>query len=233
MRVTTALWVAFLLLGLPACAAAQVTDDRPRPVGSLGFRLGIYRANKLETGDLSAGPVRQRRASDVYLMFCGARHLWPHLAVEGSIGALSRGDTFVRAGAFLTRVRVTLLPLSAGLRVYPVAPASGAHILPYLSAAGSLVLGVQTFESSTLQFDYSSDTRATLGAMAGAGVEYRIAERMLVGLYGGYQRARFSEPLSDLPGGVSDFSGPQFMLTFSYLIFGTDGGPRGEGRHGN
>ena len=95
------------------------------------------------------------------------------------------------------------------------------------------MVGVQVFESSTFQFNYNSDTRATLGGLAGAGVDYRVAERWLLGLYAGYQRARFSTPLSDLPGGVSDFSGPQFLFSFSYLISGTGGGPRGEGNHGN
>jgi hypothetical protein len=195
--------------------------------------LGVYAADKLEETDIAGTLSRQRRASDAYLLVSGTRHLTGHLAAAASIGALALGDAFIRDGAFFTRVRLTLFPISLGLRVYPVAPAGTGRILPYLAAGGSLVVGVQVLESSTFQFNYSSETTATLGGLVGMGIDYRLADRWLCGVYAGYQRARFSRPLSDLPGGVSDFSGPQFLLSFSYLIAGAGGGPRGEGNHGN
>jgi hypothetical protein len=223
--------VAILLVA--SVARAQSEPHEPRYVGTLGVMLGVYSADNLDSADLGSGISRQRRSSDMYLVIAGTRRLTGHLSVAASFGALARGDAFIRQGGYLTRAKLTIFPLSLGLRLYPVALAPGRRILPYLSAGGSLVLGVQVFESSTFQFDYSSDTRATLGGNMGAGVDYRVAEKILLGLYGGYQRARFSKPLSDLPGGVSDFSGPQFLFTFSYLISGAPKGPRGEGRYGN
>jgi hypothetical protein len=217
----------------PQRAVAQDSLSARNYVGSLGVMLGIYAADRLEETNIAGTLSRQRRASDMYLVVGGTRHIAPHWALAASIGALARGDAFIRDGSFYTRARLSLFPVSFGLRFYPVAPAGKGRILPYLAAGGSLVVGVQVFESSTFQFNYSSETSATLGGLAGAGVDYRVADRLLFGLYAGYQRARFSKPLSDLPGGVSDFSGPQFMLSFSYLIAGTGGGPRGEGSHGN
>jgi hypothetical protein len=221
-----------MALAIPGHVPAQEPQVEPEYVGSLGVMLGVYSADKLDTSNIG-GASRQRQASDMYLLVTGTRRLVDHLHLAASIGALSRGDVFIRDSSFLTRARLTIFPLSMGLRFYPVALAHGRRILPYLSAGGSLVVGVQVFERSTFQFDYSSDTRLALGGTLGAGLDYRVAERILLGLYGGYQRARFSRPLSDLPGGVSDFSGPQFLFTFSYLISGAGGGPRGEGNHGN
>jgi len=224
-----------LLLLVARTAHPQEPEPEPEPryVGSLGIMLGVYSADKLEDANLVNGVSRQRRVSDMYLLVSGTRRLAPHFALAASIGALARGDSFIRQGSELTRARLTIFPLSLGLRVYPVALAPGRRILPYLSGGGSLILGVQVIESSTFQSSYNSDTRATLGGSVGAGMDFRVAERMLLGFYGGYQNARFSKPLSDLPGGVSDFSGPQFLFTFSYLISGAPGGPRGEGRYGN
>lgn len=227
------LWACVAIVLVGSVARAQEKPDAPRYVGTLGVMLGVYSADNLDSADLGSGISRQRRSSDMYLMITGTRRFTGHLSIVASLGALARGDAFIRQGGYLTRAKLTIFPLSLGLRLYPVALAPGRRIFPYLSAGGSLVLGVQVFESSTFQFDYSSDTRATLGGNMGAGVDYRVAEKILLGLYGGYQRARFSTPLSDLPGGVSDFSGPQFLFTFSYLISGAPKGPRGEGRHGN
>jgi len=233
MRIGRLLFVSVLFMAMLSPARAQEAPVEPYYVGSLGVMLGVYSADKLEETNLAGGVSRQRRASDMYLMVLGTRRLTPHLAMAASIGALPRGDAFIREGSFLTRSRLTIFPVSLGLRVYPVALTPGRRILPYLAAGGSLVVGVQVLESSTFQPDYSSDTRATLGGILGAGADIRVAERILLGLYGGYQRARFSKPLSDLPGGVSDFSGPQFLFAFSYLISGAAGGPRGEGNHGH
>jgi hypothetical protein len=230
--------VVVLVLGWAGHTMAQVDSHNVKPVGAAGIRLGIYSADKLEETSTTGSYARQRTASNVYLAFNFTRMVWHSLAAEGSVGALSRGDAIVRdaSGTYVQRARITLYPLSAGFRLYPLG--LGSHrISPYVNAAGSLVLATQVFQSSGTTglgtFNYRSSTDATLGANAGAGADVHIGGRMLLGFFGGYQRARFAEPLSGLPGGVTDFSGPQFMITFGYLITGAKHGPRGEGKNGD
>lgn len=234
---------AVILLG-PGLGLAQPDPNVPLPAepavrSTLGIRAGIYSAEKLEETTLDQSLARRRTASNLYLTFNFTRHLTRALALEASIGGLSRGETLIRDpdGITIRRAQVSIYPLSIGMRFYPLAPDARRRIIGYLSGAGSLVLGVQVFNTSgsqyTYSFDYSSETDLTFGAVVGAGMDYRLGSRYLLGLFGGYQFADFSKPLSDLPGGVSDFSGPQFMITFSYLISGPPHGPRGEGKYGN
>lgn len=230
-------WIVWAML-VAAPAAAQTDTARTDFISSAGVRMGIWSAETLDETVVDSNLSRIRTASDLFLSFQIVRRVTDFLAAEVSFGGLSRGDALIREGGLaVRRATISIYPLSLGFRFYPLAPNGKRRIMGYLSGAGSLVLGVQTFKESNSQyaysFNYSSETDVTLGGAVGAGLDYKLGERFYLGLYGGYQQAKFSKPLSDLPGGVTDFSGPQFTITFSYLIAGAHEGPRGEGRYGN
>ena len=232
-------WAMMLAVLLWTGAASAQTDSTHTDfISNVGLRLGLWSAETLDETVLDSSFTRVRTASDLFLSFNVVRRIVGPLAAEVSISGLSRGDALIREGdVVVRRASVSIYPINIGLRFYPLAPNGERRIMGYLSGSGSLVLGVQTFKESGFQytnsFNYSSETDVTLGGAVGAGLDYMITDRAYLGLYGGYQQAEFSKPLSDLPGGVTDFSGPQFTITFSYLIAGAGKGSRGEGSHGN
>lgn len=146
-----------------------------------------------------------------------ARWFSQNLAGSVSVGVLSvRTETRVAFGGVETETAL-VTPVFVGVRRYltPSDPESGRRFF------GSVELGPVTGSQSSTSVGSTvvveSITRTALGGRVGAGVEFLLGHRMMLGIVGGYA---FMTDFSDPIGGEKNHSGADFGLTFGILFGG-------------
>jgi hypothetical protein len=134
-----------------------------------------------------------------------------------SVGVLSVGtESRAGAGGVETSTAV-VIPLFIGARRYWATSDSGSGTRLFGSVEVGPVTGHESSSSVGQTIVTEAITRTALGGRAGVGVEFRLGDRVTLGVVGGYTlMTDFSVPI----GGEENHSGADFGLSLGILLGG-------------
>jgi hypothetical protein len=192
-----------------------------------GIRMGFWSA--LDAKNIHSSPYYEvlTKVTAPYGEFFVSNGLKKGFAFEFSGGSYYRGETRYSDTLGYYWKRVTIYPISAGMKYYPLSsrsnPKNPAKNLwqPYLDAGISFVSGVENLRLGeyagpfTLVGDYT-DTYFTLGGFSGVGMDFVLSRLFVLGLDFKYRWVNFSKQV----GGLKDYSGPEATLGLSYILRG-------------
>ena len=136
-------------------------------------------------------------------------------ALEFSLGSYYRGETrYNDPDGYYYWKRVTIYPISAELKFYPLSPIKQSRWQPYIDAGFGFVSGIENLRSG----GYSgTNTYLTFGWHVGGGMEFMLSRLFVIGADFKYRRVNFNKEV----GGLKDYSGPEATLGLSYILKGT------------
>lgn len=192
-----------------------------------GIRIGFWSA--LDAKNIHSSPYYEvlTKVTAPYGEFFVSNGLKKGFAFEFSVGSYYRGETRYNDSLGYYWKRVTLYPISAAAKYYPLSstshPTDSADNpwQPYLNAGISFVSGVENLRLGeyagpfTLVGDYT-DTYLTLGWFAGAGMDFVLSRLFVLGLDFKYRWVNFGKQV----GGLKNYSGPEATLGLSYILKG-------------
>lgn len=194
-------------------------------VHMLGLRMGFWSA--LDAKNTQALPPYKvlTKVTAPYGEFFFSNGLKKGFVFEFSVGSYYRGETRYNDTLGYYWKRVTIYPISAATKYYPLSfqsnPMNPAQNLwqPYLDAGISFVSGVENLRLGeyagplTLVGDYT-DTYLTLGWFSGVGMDFILSRLFVLGLDFKYRWVNFGKRV----GGLKDYSGPEVTLGLSYIL---------------
>jgi hypothetical protein len=205
------------LLSIPAATSVQAQNLVGRWRVDLRTGVGVLANSGTST---SASGVETKTDAAGFLGGVGLSHWFrENLAGTVSLGVLSV-HTETRAGVGGVGTETALvMPLFVGVRRYltPSDPESSPRFFGSVEAGP--VTGYQSSTSVGSAVAVESITRSAFGGRAGVGVEFRLGNRVMLGLGGGYA---FMTDFSDPIGGEKNHSGGDFGLTVG-ILFGGQG----------
>jgi hypothetical protein len=192
-----------------------------------GIRMGFWSA--LDAKNIRSSPYYEvlTKVTAPYGEFFISNGLKKGFAFEFSAGSYYRGETRYSDTLGYYWKRVTIYPISAGTKYYPLSSRSNPKNpvenvwQPYLDAGISFVSGVENLRLGeyagqlTLVGDYT-DTYMTLGWFSGVGMDFVLSRLFVLGLDFKYRWVNFGKQV----GGLKDYSGPEATLGLSYILKG-------------
>lgn len=203
------------LLSILAATSVQAQDLVGRWRVDLRAGVGVLTSSGTST---STSGVETTTDAAGFLGGLGLSHWFrENLAGTVSLGVLSV-HTETRAGVGGVATETALVtPLFVGVRRYltPSDPESGTRF--FGSVEVGPVTGHQSSTSVGSAVVVESITRSAFGGRAGVGVEFRLGNRVMLGLGGGYT---FMTDFADAVGGEKNHSGADFGLSLGILFGG-------------
>jgi outer membrane protein W len=186
-----------------------------------GIRMGFWSA--LDAKNIHSSPYYEvlTKVTAPYGEFFISNGLKKRFAFEFSVGSYYRGETRYNDSLGYYWKRVTIYPVSAVTKYYPLSSPSNNPWQPYLDAGISFVSGVENLRLGeyagqlTLVGDYT-DTYLTLGWFSGVGMDFVLNRLFVLGLDFKYRWVNFGKQV----GGLKDYSGPEVTLGLSYILKG-------------
>jgi hypothetical protein len=202
-------------LAVLAATSVQAQDLAGR--WRVDLRMGVSILASSGTSTSTSGVETKADAAGFLGALGLSRWFSENLAGTLSLGVLSV-HTETRAGTGGVGTETSLvMPLFVGVRRYltPRDPKSGTRFF------GSVEVGPVTGSRSSTSVGSAvvvgSITRSALGGRAGVGVEFRLGNRVMLGLGGGYT---FMTDFSDAIGGEKNHSGADLGLSLGVLFGG-------------
>jgi hypothetical protein len=191
-------------------------------VHMFGIRMGFWSA--LDAKNIQSPPPLEilTKVTAPYGEFFISNGLKKGFAFEFSVGSYYRGETRYSDTLGYYWKRVSIYPISALAKYYPLSsPSNNLLLQPYLDAGISVVSGIENLRLGeyagpwTLVGDYTN-TYLTLGGFAGVGMDFVLSRLFVLGLDFKYRWVKFGEQV----GGLKDYSGPEATLGLSYILKG-------------
>jgi hypothetical protein len=190
-------------------------------VHMFGIRMGFWSA--LDAKNIKSPPSLEilTKVTAPYGEFFISNGLKKGFAFEFSVGSYYRGETRYSDTLGYYWKRVSIYPISALTKYYPLSSPSNNRWQPYLDAGISVVSGIENLRlgeyAGPLTFvgDYTN-TYLTLGGLAGAGMDFVLSRLFVLGLDFKYRWVYFGEQI----GGLKNYSGPEATLGLSYILKG-------------
>ena len=190
-------------------------------VSMFGIRMGFWSA--LDAKNNQSPPPLEilTKVTAPYGEFFISNGLKKGFAFEFSAGSYYRGETRYNDSLGYYWKRVTIYPISAVTKYYPLSSPSNNKWQPYLDAGISFVSGVENLRLGeyagplTLVGDYT-DTYMTMGWFFGVGMDFVLSRLFVLGLDFKYRWVNFGKQV----GGLKDYSGPEATLGLSYILKG-------------
>lgn len=187
-----------------------------------GIRMGFWSA--LDAKNIQSPPAYEvlTKITAPYGEVFFSNGLKKGFAFEFSVGSYYRGETRYNDSLGYYWKRVTVYPVSASAKYYPLFSQSDNLWQPYLDAGISFVSGVENLRLGeyagplTLVGDYTN-TYLTVGLFAGVGMDFVLSRLFVLGLDFKYRWVNFGDKV----GGLKDYSGPEATLGLSYILKGT------------
>jgi hypothetical protein len=123
-----------------------------------------------------------------------------------------------KSGVFGVRERTAyVIPIQCGLRYYFPQSSFGGSWRPYGVVAVGPYIGTESETLVGLEIKSTSKTRGAFGGRLGLGLDIQLSRLFMLGIMSGYDlMTDFSEPIGERV----NYSGPQFMFSFSVLLGG-------------
>jgi hypothetical protein len=183
-------------------------------VHMFGIRMGFWNAVKAKDIQAPAGHEVLSKVTAPYGEFSICTGLKKGFALEFSLGSYYRGETRFNDPDGYYWKRVTLYPISAELKFYPLSSIKKSRWQPYTDAGFGFVSGIENLRSG----GYSgTNTYLTFGWHAGGGIEFILSRLFVIGADFKYRGVNFNKEV----GGLKDYSGPEATLGLSYILKGT------------
>jgi outer membrane protein W len=190
-------------------------------VSMFGLRFGFWSALDAENIQSSTTHEISTKITAPYGELFFSNGLKKGFAFEFSAGSYYRGETRYNDSLGYYWKRVTVYPVSASAKYYPLFSKSNNPAQPYLDAGISFVSGVENLRLGeyagplTYVGDYTN-TYLTFGLFAGGGMDFVLSRLFVLGLDFKYRWVNFGDEI----GGLKDYSGPEATLGFSYILKG-------------
>ena len=142
-------------------------------------------------------------------------------ALEFSLGSYYRGETRFNDPDGYYWKRVTLYPISAELKFYPLSSIKKSRWQPYTDAGIGFVSGIENlrlgeYVGSWVFVESGTNNYLTFGWHVGGGIEFILSRLFVIGVDFKYRGVRFGDEV----GGLKDYSGPEATLGLSYILKG-------------
>lgn len=208
------IFLSFLLS--QSCPAEDLSS-----VHMLGIRFGFW--NAVDAKNITALPD-QEILSDVtapYGEFFICTGLTKGFALEFSFGSCYRGETRYNDPYGYYWKRVTIYPLSGGLKFYPLSTIKKFRWQPYTDIGIGFVSGTENlrygvYVDPLLLTDSGTNTYLTFGWHVGGGIDLNLSRFFVIGVDFKYRGVKFGDEV----GGLKDYSGPEAALGLSYILKG-------------
>lgn len=189
----------------------------------IGIRMGFWSA--VDAKNIKKAPPQEEILSNVtapYGEFFVCTGLKRGFALEFSLGSYYRGETRYSDPYGYYWKRVTIYPISAELKFYPLYTIKKSRWQPYADAGVGFVSGVENlrfgeYAGPLLYVESGTNSYLTFGWHVGGGIEFVLSRVFVIGADFKYRGVNFSEKV----GGLKDYSGPEATLGLSYILRGT------------
>jgi opacity protein-like surface antigen len=187
----------------------------------IGIRFGFWNAVKAQNIKGSPDQEITSKVSGPYGEFFISSGLKKGFALEFSFGSYYRGETRYSDPYGSYWKQVTIYPVSAGLKFYPLSSIKKSRWRPYVDAGVGLISGIEDlrigeYAGSMLLVGSGTNTYTTFGWHAGGGIEFVLNRFFVIGADFKYRGVNFNENV----GGLKNYSGPQGTLGISYILKG-------------
>jgi opacity protein-like surface antigen len=208
-----------LLLSM-ACADLSSAMDLSG-AQTVGLRFGVWRAENAKHVQPAPGEQILTDVAAAYGEVHISLGLKKGFAAGISLGSCYRGETRYNDQYGYYWKRVTIYPIGAELKYYPLHRVEGSRWQPYLDTGAGLVSGTEDIRfgeySGPLLYSGSGiNTYLTVGWHGGLGIDFVLTRSLVVGLDMKYRGTQFNHKV----GGIKDFSGPEATLGLSYVLKG-------------
>jgi hypothetical protein len=183
-----------------------------------GARFGVWTASENNTIYYAGGDSLAVSGSSAYGEFFYAHRISRPIAIELSLGILSRGDYRYYTSSEVLLGSVILYPILLTAKIYPLFGMANARIFPYLQAGGGVIYGKQDAIDYYYGVAFTNESETKLAYTLGAGIDWPVADQIGLCINFKYIPAEFKNDLA----GVKDYSGWQLSFGVGY-IFGSKG----------
>jgi opacity protein-like surface antigen len=187
----------------------------------MGVRMGFW--NSVKARDIVNPPNQEitTKVTAPYGEIFLSSGLKKGFALEFSLGSCYRGETRYSDSYGYYWKRVTIYPVSGGLKFYPLHSVQKSKLQPYGDAGVAFVSGIEdvrlgVYSGPYVMVDEGLNTYTTLGWHAGLGIDLSLSRMWAIGFDFKYRGVNFGDEV----GGLKNFSGPQLTLGVSYLVKG-------------
>ena len=211
--------ICCLLLSMAAPGFSSAQDLSHSKM--VGLRFGFWRSEDAKHVQPAPGEDILTNVTAPYGEVHFSLGLEKGLAVGISMGSCYRGETRYNDAYGYYWKRVTIYPLSAELKYYPLHRVARSRWQPYVDAGGGLVSGTENirfgeYAGPLLLLGSGTNTYLTVGWHGGTGLDFLLTRSLILGFDFKYRGARFGDEV----GGIKDFSGPEATLGLSYVLKG-------------
>ncbi|MFH1336145.1 MAG: outer membrane beta-barrel protein [Candidatus Zixiibacteriota bacterium] len=214
----------YLLINLLVFCFILPASGQARDISSIqmmGVRMGFWSAVKAQ--DITNPPDQEitTKVTAPYGEIFISSGLKKGFALEFSLGSCYRGETRYSDSYGYYWKRVTIYPVSGGIKFYPLSSVQKSKLQPYADLGVAFVSGIEDirlgiYSGPYLLVDEGINTYTTFGWHAGLGVDFPLNRFWAVGVDFKYRGVNFNDEV----GGLKNFSGPQVTLGVSYLVKG-------------
>ncbi len=142
-------------------------------------------------------------------------------ALEFSFGSCYRGETRFHDSYGYYWKKVTIYPVSGGVKFYPLFSSQKSKFQPYIDMGGDFITGIEDIRlgeyfGSSILVQEGTNTYTTVGWHTGLGMDLVLSRFLVIGMDFKYRGLNFNDEV----GGLKKFSGPQVTLGISYIVKG-------------
>lgn len=190
-------------------------------VHMIGLRMGFWSTPQAKNIQLRPEQELFGKVTAPYGEFFASTGLKKGIALEFSVGSYYRGETRYHDPFGSYWIRVTIYPITAALKFYPLSSIKKSRWHPYVDAGVGFVSGIENlrlgqYVGPLLLVDSYTNSYLTFGWHVGGGVEFNLSRLFVIGADVKYRGVRFG----DTVGGLKDYSGPEATLGLSYILKG-------------
>jgi opacity protein-like surface antigen len=206
-----------LLVLIPAFGTAKDLSS----VQMIGIRMGFWNAPKTHDIQTTPGQEITTKVTAPYAELFISPGLKKGFALEFSFGSCYRGETRYHDPYGYYWKKVTVYPVSGGVKFYPLSSVKNYRWQPYTYIGFAFITGVEEIRlgeyfGSSVLVQEGTNTYTTLGWQAGLGMDVVLSRFWVIGADFKYRGVKFKDEV----GGLKNFNGPQVTLGVSYIVKG-------------
>jgi hypothetical protein len=176
----------------------------------IGFRGGVWKVEKAKELPSSI----EAKTYTPYIEFLFSHGLKNGFSLELNFGAGYRGDTkFIIPEGYYWE-NWNLYPISGKIKYSFLSTYSRKIYQPYFDLGLTLLTSTSTYNNPYYLDVTYVNTKTTLGALAGWGLDLSLSSRILLNLDFQYRWVNFKHEVA----GIKNYSGPQLTFGLEYII---------------
>ncbi len=188
---------------------------------TIGVRFGLWNSTEAKHVQPDPGEDILTKVTAPYGEIHVSLGLKKGFAVGISLGSCFRGETRYNDPYGYYWKRITVYPITAELKYYPLHRVAKSKWQPYLDGGGGLVSGTENIRigeyiGSLVLSSSGTNSYLTFGWHGGAGMDFILTNSLVLGFDFRYRGVRFGDDV----GGIKNYSGPEATLGVSYIVKG-------------